>query len=418
MLVVVFVAFAFSSQTRATDAEDIYNNVLILHGLELGTGGRSVALGGAYRGLSDDLSGLYWNPAGLASVRRIEFGLGLSQGLINDQTKIGQNPTLDNPLSRTRLNELGIVFPIPTYTGSLVFAFGYHQVHSFDSYGIFRSVDQQNDFQADEMESGRLGMWSLGGALDVSQAVSFGLALRLWTGFIDYSYDDQNVSVADPLTYDEFSDNINTDLRGVNLLAGVTLKPLPWLRIGGILETPVRFRMEESGSSHSVTSQAGQITESNDSWGYTYHVSRPWQLGTGVAVLIQRFGISADARMTDWSQTSFTDDTPVTYLTREEANNMIARKLRTAIDWHLGLEYWLPFANARIQLGYAYIPTPFTTTEVLSAKNVYSGGFSVLVDPSFQVQGSAAFANWQRTLGGWDEDLRLSQFMLTFSYRI
>jgi hypothetical protein len=97
---------------------------------------------------------------------------------------------------------------------------------------------------------------------------------------------------------------------------------------------------------------------------------------------------------------------------------MITRKMRTVIDWHLGLEYWLPFANARLQAGYSYTPTPFITTEVLQSKKIISGGFSLLVDPSFQVQGTAAYALWDRSLGGWNENLRLAQFMLTLSYRI
>lgn len=398
----------------ASEAETLYNNVVLLHGMEQGSGGRALALGGAYRALSDDLSGLYWNPAGLASVRRIEFGLGLDEGITYDKTQIGVSP-VNNHLSRMRLNELGIVFPIPTYRGSLVFALGYNRVHNFDSYGIFRST-QPSDFEADELESGRLGIWSFGGAIDVSPRVSFGLLLRLWTGFDDYTYNSTDVT--SPQDYYDYSDAISSDLTSFNVMGGVILKPLPWLRIGGTIETPTKFKISETSSFAIDSSVAGQLGHEEGSAGYTYHVSRPWRLGLGTAVLIRRLGISADAGLIDWTQMNFTDDTPVTYLTKQQADNMISRNLRTAIDWHFGLEYWLPFANARLQAGYAYTPTPFNTSEVLKSRQTVTGGFSVLVDPSFQIQGTAAYNWWDRTLGGWKENLRLAQFLLTLSYRV
>ncbi|MGB7062107.1 MAG: PorV/PorQ family protein [Candidatus Zixiibacteriota bacterium] len=41
--------------------------------LKLGLGGRAVAMGGAFVGLADDASAIYWNPAGLASVSGTEL---------------------------------------------------------------------------------------------------------------------------------------------------------------------------------------------------------------------------------------------------------------------------------------------------------------------------------------------------------
>ena len=38
--------------------------------LEIGAGARSLAMGGAYVSLANDVSALYWNPAGIASVVR------------------------------------------------------------------------------------------------------------------------------------------------------------------------------------------------------------------------------------------------------------------------------------------------------------------------------------------------------------
>ena len=39
-----------------------------------GVGARATVLAGAYRALSDDWSGMYWNPAGLTQIRGLHIG--------------------------------------------------------------------------------------------------------------------------------------------------------------------------------------------------------------------------------------------------------------------------------------------------------------------------------------------------------
>jgi hypothetical protein len=57
------------------DAVEIYPNAGTTSAafLKLGTGSRAVAMGSAFAGLADDVSALYWNPAGLAQLQRQEF---------------------------------------------------------------------------------------------------------------------------------------------------------------------------------------------------------------------------------------------------------------------------------------------------------------------------------------------------------
>jgi len=393
--------------------QDLYTEILYLQGLELGSGGRALALGGAYRALSDDFSGLYWNPAGLASVRRIELSLGISQSTMRDKAQ-GLPSPISNDLSRTRLNETGVVFPFPTYRGSLVFALGYHQVHGFDYFGTFRSdYSAGSYFHGDELVSGRLGLWSLGVAVDLSPAVSVGLSLRLWKGYKDHSWTSYMFENALNDSSHDFT--IDDDFSGFNISTGVLLKPIPALRIGATLETPLKLSADESFNELFAWRNDGEVGDSVFSAGYSYHVSRPFRFGIGAAVLIKRLGISADALLTDWSQISFTDEPPALY--RDEANREITRRLKATADLHAGLEYWLPFLEGRLQAGYAYLPSPFKNGVVVGNKHVISGGAGVLVDPSLYIQTSIAWATWERSIGGWDEDLRLANFLVTISYR-
>lgn len=54
--------------------------------LNFGVGGRAMAMGGAYYGISDDASAAYWNPAGLAQIQRKE--LTTMQATLFQQTKL------------------------------------------------------------------------------------------------------------------------------------------------------------------------------------------------------------------------------------------------------------------------------------------------------------------------------------------
>ncbi|MCH7756428.1 hypothetical protein IH970_15080, partial [candidate division KSB1 bacterium] len=42
-------------------------------GMQLGTGARAIAMGGAYTSVGGDFSASFWNPAALADIRRVEF---------------------------------------------------------------------------------------------------------------------------------------------------------------------------------------------------------------------------------------------------------------------------------------------------------------------------------------------------------
>jgi long-subunit fatty acid transport protein len=404
----------FSSRSHAADSEDLYNEIIFLRGLEIGAGGRALAMGGAYRAIAEDLSALYWNPAGLATVRRVELSLGISQALIQDDATIGEN-TVSNQLSRTRLNELGLVFPFPTYRGSLVFALGYHQVHHFDSFGTFQEVTQAYTFQADELETGRLGTWSLGMAIDISPMVSLGLGLNLWTGYDDYSYDD--LTSWDALNWNNFNQSIDLDVSGFNAITGVLFRPSPWLSIAATLESPLKLSVNESYAETFEESVAGVYTSDSFSGSYEYKISRPFRGALGSSATVGPVRFSADAVFNDWTQITFSGEPPFIDLDNDEANREVARLLRPTIDLHAGAEFWVPMSPVRLQAGYAWLPSPFKSDEILTDKHLFSGGVSTLLDQSLLAQATITWSGWERTLGGWGEELQFTHLLLTVAYR-
>lgn len=215
----------------AVDAARILDN-------ELGFGARALGMGGAYTGVADDYSAVYWNPAGLTQLRKSEMFLDFTHLRINnDVTYQGNvsNPTASN----TKFNSFGLVLPVPTVRGSLVFALGYQKVKDFDYINEFEgasdadnglsfivdSTEQVYDFFGKNVtrgeflqEEGSMDQYNLSGAIDISPNASFGVALNYWTGKSDYSLDftqtdTENNFETFPADFHEYKENrtINAD---------------------------------------------------------------------------------------------------------------------------------------------------------------------------------------------------------------
>ena len=133
-----------------------------------GIGARAMGMGGAYISVSDDFSGLFWNPAGLARIERGTVNWGVSHDRFRNISQFFDHAsTLE--LRSTRIASLGFVYPVPVYRGSLVFAGGFGRNRNFDgglqidAYDTIAHFDKTG-FSEDK---GALGAWTLGAAIDL-----------------------------------------------------------------------------------------------------------------------------------------------------------------------------------------------------------------------------------------------------------
>ena len=101
-------------------------------GNDFGVGARAMGMGGAFMGVANDATALYWNPAGLSQLKQMEFLGALSHDKLETETEyFGE---FDSTFaSNTRLSSFGIVFPVPVYRGGLAFALGINRLQSFDA---------------------------------------------------------------------------------------------------------------------------------------------------------------------------------------------------------------------------------------------------------------------------------------------
>ncbi|MFC2088496.1 OmpP1/FadL family transporter [Calditrichota bacterium] len=439
----------------AEDATDLLNS-------QYGFGARSISMGGAFSGVADDYSAIYWNPAGLAQIKKMEFYGGISHlKYENEATFYGTRMKGDD--SFTKLSSIGLVFPVPTYRGSLVFALGYQRIKEFDktlhfsgfnpnSNDLFFTFIENNDtldyyfdknVQQEEFvqQSGHLNNWSFASAVDISQNVSVGATLNFWTGSSTYIFDfiqtDKNnlyPNAQDPLRdtdYDSYSisQKIIGEYSAFQIKIGALMRPSNSLRIGLNISLPSTFNVVEKyndsdelvfdlGDSDAITGEPSE---------FEYDVSTPFQFDLGASYKLKDFTISGGLEYVDLSQVEFElpDDVNLdeNYSALLDENKRIKDLYQEKMKLKAGIEYFWRDQNLVFRSGYLLDPSPLKDAPSDFDRNFITGGLGLVVDKQFLIDVAYMYGYWKNfssdtyTPGGTDEDITYQKIFLTTSFR-
>ena len=103
--VLMFTCFVFGSRIGVAQEEEI------AIGNTFGLGARTMGMGGAFLAVADDFTTLYWNPAGLAQIKKFELFGSLSHSERNIETEFTRGHAAEADSSKTRPNSIGLVYP-------------------------------------------------------------------------------------------------------------------------------------------------------------------------------------------------------------------------------------------------------------------------------------------------------------------
>jgi hypothetical protein len=365
---------------------------------DCGTSARALGMGGAYLAISDDAAALRYNPAGLARVQRIELSGTLTDRSRDIETRYAGYP-LESSLSRTHVSALGVVYPFPTYRGSLVAAFGYTYPWPFDlEYArAAASGTEEAPLQEQILEEGGLGEWSFGMAVDAGPNLSLGFRTTWLHGnrFQDWVYQDATHSIHDVL---------DVDLDGFTASFGALNRFGP-VHLGLTIDLPRWIDMH--GEIHdTVLDEIIAVDE---------EMTLPFSVGLGTAVPRGSLLLAGDARFTDWTQIDYYG--PLRYTDPVTGQRRYAYE-RTW-DFHLGAEYLLDFIHAagvRVRAGWAYEPIPYQVlmeeledtnqgdvlpvyrpADVDPQRMTWSVGLGVLAGESLTIDAAFTSGSWERT---------------------
>ena len=409
---------------------------ILFIGNELGVGARAMSMGGAYIGVSDDYTSLYWNPAGLGQMRRMELNLGFSHNSLSNETTFFGNTESDET-SFTRLNSLGFVLPIPTFQGSMVLGIGYNKMRDYNNSlklsgfntksaafpdlvlneyetatgELYQTTIDDSLFQSETLvEEGSLNQWSIGGAIEVEKNFFLGASINFISGKDDYSlqfeeediYNLYNVFIQDYLMNDldllTYEQNISTKISATNLKLGSLYRFGKALRVGATISLPTKYTFREEWD-YLQTEYYDGVAEPErweDGGDFEYKIEEPYSFGVGASFNLLNFTVSGDIEYKDWSQAKFKSDPPIGDMTKAEANRLIKERLKDVTKLHLGAEMFIPLIKARVRAGYFKNPSPYKEAGAVVDKEFLSAGVSLMLDRQVMVD-----LGWIR--GAWKD---------------
>jgi hypothetical protein len=441
-----------------------------------GVGSRALGMGNAYIGVSDDFSATYWNPAGLAQMRRIEITGGVTNFNYNNSVSF-LGATTDGKQSSTKLDNVGFAFPFPTLQGSFVLAFGYNRAAdyttttSYDGFNANSSIipslydnaasydipfqvylENKNGYTpitknvqqtGTVTETGGLGNWAFAGAMDVAKDVSFGVTLNVISGSYKYErnyleadvnnvYNNTQPGLPADSAYLRFNkfyyDNtVNSDISGVNAVFGMMYRADRY-RVGLTIKTPTSVKITESYTNAGTSVFDGNYNPGTTTYSWDasndYGVKSPWTFGAGVSVEpLYGLLLSGDVDYTDWTQLEWTDNKDL-----EVENNAMHKELRAVTNIRVGAEYEVPGTDLRLRAGYMMQPSPYVGDPSSYDANTFTGGAGILLQNNVLLDLGLGFGSFSTYHSNYvdqllkfasrtDEKIKTTRVNFTISYR-
>jgi hypothetical protein len=246
-------------------------------------------------------------------------------------------------------------------------------------------------------ESGQINELSFGAAVEVASGVMLGGGLNIAFGSYTFErfyretddsgllppldlgnlqppYDPYFVPVDSTISLEGFrslrlEEQIDTDINGISLRAGLSAEVASGLRWGLLVETPTWYNLTEVFGTRIATDfdcesdleeaelfcpeggvegfESGSL-EGNE---FSYRIRTPWRIGTGLQYTRSGLTLAGDVEIVDWTQANVSsDDADFGDLNRQ------IRGLDATLNTQFGAEY--DFDVAAVRAGVAYRPDP------------------------------------------------------------
>jgi long-subunit fatty acid transport protein len=395
----------------------------------IGNEARPLGMGGAGIAVSEDGSATYWNPAGLAQMRRIE----VSTSLTHDRGTISNTWEGFDSSARDRSTNLGsvhVVYPFPTYRGSFVIALGTDQLRNFDMEYERRTVEGPSDAEIEKhdtiSESGKLTAWTVALAMEASPRLYLGIAGSIHDGE-SHRAENQLTTDVDNVVPDtaRFDDLFETDaeISGFSGTFGLLYRVNPNWRVGATIRSGIKTTFEGSQVSDFLTifDDGGDENDVSEIL-FEDEIDFPLSFGLGAAFSAGNLTVAADARYTDWSEIQISDSP---FLNRD-----FRKRYNETGSVYLGGEYLIGASPVRVRAGFLYDPVPFRLAyktddgstllrEVMIDREraLATFGAGLLLDTVFTLDVAVQTGSFTRESAVYSEERELTRIVASGAYR-
>jgi len=324
----------------------------------MGTGARPFAMGGAYTAAGNDVFSLLYNPAGLAEMRRGEVSIGFHQRS-DEITNTYLDLSATQSSSHTSLGHIAAAYPLPTYRGSLVLAFGVFEAGTSNLESVKNAYLSDIPATAENrfIQSGTIYQYQFGLGVDLSPRISLGASLVLWDEEIDT---EEGIDYADADSSAFWTDDVTMDLDGVSFNVGLLMRVSDNVRAGFSFTSPAWLTYTGEGVTRYVGDYAGGGGWTTDPYSALIdeEYTLPMGFSGGLAITAGPLTLAADLSYCDYSQTEY-NGLAIT----SELDPGMEHVLGATLDFRVGAEATLPQAPVRFRAGFAYVPLEVSTIE-------------------------------------------------------
>ncbi len=237
--------------------------------------------------------------------------------------------------------------------------------------------------------SGGISELSFGGAANIGDRFFWGASIGI--PFLNFSEEithreTPGSGLTQSLSSFTYTETLDVEGVGINLKAGVIIKPTQSLRIGAAIHTPTAYSVSDSYSRGILADFSGEVEQPDDFVGsFDYRLKTPLRLIANAAFIAGKSGIiSADYQYVDYStgklkKSSLSGDS----YNFESENEQARQSYRGTHNINAGVE--IRFAKVyRVRVGAKYMQSPFEEGELTEGIDgpiiSYTGGFGYRYD--------------------------------------
>ncbi len=342
------------------------STLALANGLNLNSlGSRALSMGGAFVGLADDFSTIYWNPAGLSHFKTKYLGF-YGTDIIPSGTYLFQQPTQAGLLTvvdahtKTKNYLSGMLTYYHPINESLVAGIGVYVPSGLGATWDGQDFKLVTNGTSYELES-RVGMITIAPAASyqINEKVSVGAALNInygmfsikrWAGTVEIPQQGE-------LDLGQFDESLNG--WGIGATFGALFKLNDKFSFGLTIRTPSKLKLGGNVNIQNIDLLGPNFKNQSAA---DLDLTTPWWIAGGVAFRpMKDLIVTADLQWTQWSTvkqlvTMFKDPYWDLLMTGS-GENVVPMRWKDALQLRVGAEYML-YQNVALRAGYYYDPTP------------------------------------------------------------
>jgi len=341
----------------------------------VGSGGRPIAMGGAYISIADDLTAHIWN-SGAFRPRHTELGIVLNSRKLREDINFGQkdNAFNSNTFSEIDIDFIGATFPFDLFSNKWCLSFVFQNIYKLHREWNFKlkesnkRITEESDWHY--IQDGNLSIVGVIISHSITADISYGLSFNFWNDLISPNkweqkyYKKREGLLFDEIpSYNELFRKRTFHFKGFNLNFGLLWDITRNLSFGLNIKSPFTADIQFTSEMLTITIPPDDPPDVYpDSETREDELEMPVSYGIGMSYQVSDYlTIASDIYRTEWDEFTYREQggfesCPITGLPKKNSDINPTYHVRVGIEYTSLLNN--NFDSLSYRAGLFYDPAP------------------------------------------------------------